>query len=560
MSYALIRPPGFGATFAPSTSIVTSGASKLGVASGISAPFSSMPLLPTRSQVATDLEPYIYIADTIAPPSGFDPTNPDTWTPERMIPYGIRMVQGLQKHLGLAPVELQKITEIVKGELKWLDELGVPLTTIPTNIRDLAVLFARCSAVAACKQLGIPPEIGTATVDALSDGEFTNRDVESIGGVAGGMGGSYVCGLIGLPPQLGGYIGSFAGKVVGGLVSDALDIGGGTAERAERRRQQEEMRRAVKKQLEQIRGQYQSMVVPLVRTLYWEVFDHMLEDLENFWEKTECTTGVTGVLPPVRFPLLWGAGGLVQALPSTEAPFLRHTFDASRCPPQNYKGMRDPALCLGPGFIPPGAPTGCPSMFGCPYPTFSTVGAGGAERVAQAFAAYNVWWMQPGNRAANTDAWKAAMPEAPSRIVNFIARRSQERQSCKTDTCRRYADRDIGNYIGEYNEILGAAVESAGPNEILATGMRIQADIVASGSVYASANALRAETNAIRSGNTDRIKRIMGRIGDPKYVASLQREVVVSRAFGAVMNGALNYGLPALGAVMIAGALLKRRS
>jgi len=520
---------------------------------------SNMPLLPTKSEVASDLAPYIYIADKVSPPAGFKPTDPDTWTPDRMIPYGINMATELQKHLGLAPVDLGKITQIVSGELKWLDELGIPITSVPTNVRDLAMLFARCSAVAACKQIGIPPEIGTATVDALADGEFTNRDVEAIGGVAGGMGGSYVCGLIGLPPQLGGYIGSFAGKVIGGLVSDVLGIGGGSAEREERRRQEEEMRRAIRKELESIRGQYQSMVVPLVRTLYWEVFDRMLADLENFWEKTECTTGVEGVLPPVRFPLLWGTSGLVQGIAPTDEQFLRYGFDASRCPPPNYALTRNPALCLGPRLIQPGTASGCPSMFGCPYPSFPALGGGGGERVAQAFAAYNVWWMQPQNRPANTDAWKAALPEPPARIVNFIARRTRERQGCKSNECKRYADRDIGNAIGQYNEILGAAVERAGPNPVLGIGMRIQADIVATGSVYAAGTAMRAERNAIRTGNTARIKQIMGRIGDPKYVATLQRNVELSRAYGAVTNGLLNYGLPALGAVLLGAALMRKK-
>lgn len=538
MSYAFISPrQGFGALPAPP----------------------QMPLLPTKEQVKTDLDPYLYIADKVSPPRGFYPTNPDTWTPDRMIPYGIGMVTELQKHLNLVPVDLGKITEIVKGEIKWLDEMGIPLTSIPTNVRDLCILFARCSAVAACKQLGIPPEIGTATVDALSDGEFTSKDVESIGGVAGGMGGSYVCGLIGLPPQLGGYIGSFAGKVIGGLMSDVLDIGGGTAEREERRRQEEQMRDAIRKELESIRGQYQQMVVPLVRTLYWEVFDRMLADLENFWEKTECMTGVEGVLPPVRFPLCWGTSGLAQGLAPTDERFLRYAFDASRCPPARATLTRIASLCLSPQLIPPGTPTGCPSMFGCPYPRFPEIGAGGAERVAQAFAAYNAWWIQPGSRPANTEAWKAALPEPPARIVDFIADRTEQRTRCASNECKRNADHDIGAAVGQYNDILGAAVERAGPNPILGVGMRIQADIIATGSVYAAATAMRAERNAIRSGNAARIRKVMGRIGDPAYVASVQRTVQMSRAYGAVANGLLNYGLPALGAVLVAGAFLRKR-
>jgi len=542
MSYAFVSPRAFGATPPPP------------------AMPSTLDLLPTKSELAGDVQPYLDIANAVSPPAGFDPRDPNTWTPERMIPYGIRTVTEIQKHLGLAPLDLSQVTGLVKGELKWLDDLGIPLTTIPTNVREVALFFVRTSAIAACKQLGIPPEIGTATVDALSDGEFTSKDVESIGGVAGGMGASYLCGLIGIPPQLGGYIGSYAGKVVGSLVSDALGIGGGKAEREERERQTRAMRAAVRKQLNTIRNQYQTMVVPLVRTLYWEVFDRMLADLENFWEKTECLTGVEGVLPPVRFPLLWGTSGMAQGLEPTDERLLRYDYDASRCPPPNYALTKDAALCVSNRLIAPGTARGCPSMFGCPYPTFPEIGAGGAERVAQAFAAYNVWWMQPGkNRTYNTDAWKAAMPEPPAAIVNFIARRTAERQNCASDRCRHYADRDIASRISQYNDILGAAVSEAGPNQILAIGMRIQADILATGAVYASATALRAEKNAIRSGNMSRIGKIMGRIGDPHYVEGLRRSVTLSRVYGATANGVLNYGIPALGAMLLGAAVMKRK-
>jgi len=520
-------------------------------------------LVPTKAAVKEDLGPYIDIANNLAPPPGFDPTDPDTWKPELVIPYGVRMMGELQKELGLAPVDLQQTLGIVKGDIKWLDEMGIPLTSIPTNLREACIAYARCAAVVACKQLGVPPEIGTVTVDALSDGEFTDKDVEAIGSVAGGVAGSTICGLIGIPPQLGGYFGSFAGNVLGGLVSDALDIGGGSAEREERNKQMRAARAAVRKQLNQIRGQYQSLVIPLVRSLYWEVFDRQIADLENFWEGMECLTGVppkTGtILAPVRFPLLWGASGMLQNLGPREAPLLRYAFDAPRCPPPRYDLTRDETLCVSSALIAPGTASGCPSMFGCPYPKFPPLGAGGGERVAQAFAAYNHWWMQPQNRAANTEAWKAALPEPPARIVNFIARRTEERQGCKSDACRHYADRDIGNAVEQYNALLGSAVELAGPDPILASGMRIQADIVSSASVYSAASALRVERNAIRSGNTTRIKAIMGRIGDPKHIQALQRKIALAKVTGPVLNGLLNFGLPALGAVLLGAAVLRRR-
>lgn len=523
-------------------------------------PYAGLSLVPTKGEVANRIAPYVDIANAISPPSGFDPKNPETWTPERVIPYGMRLAQEIQKQLGIAPVDLAQIEKMVKGDLKWLDELGIPLTTIPTNIRELCVTFAKTVAIAACKQLGIPPEIGTATLDTLSDGEFTSSDVESIGGVAGGMGGSFVCGLIGLPPQLGGYLGSYAGKIVGGLVSGVLDIGGGEAAREERERQKRQARDAVRKELNSIRSQYQTMVMPLVRTLYWETFDDLLEDLENFWEKTECTTGVPGVLPPVRFPLLWGASGLAQGLAPGDMPFLRHEHDASRCPPQNYALARPPGACISSRYIPPGLASGCPSMFGCPYPKLPNLGAGGAERVAEAFAAYNVWWIQPANRAANTDAWKAALPEPSAHTVNAIAHRAAQRQNCESSKCRSNADRDIAAYVGGYNQVLSDACELGGPNAILAIGMAIQADIVSTGSAYASAAQIRVQKNALRSGQLGRVRALWDRIGDPSAVKWAERKVAVSKAYGIAANAALNYGLPALGAVMIASALMKRRS
>lgn len=516
-------------------------------------------LVPTKSQVRSELAPYVDIANTVSPPPGFDPTKPETWTPERMIPYGVRMAQEIQKQLGIAPVDLAQIQKLVKGELKWLDEMGIPLTSLPTNVRELCVTFAKTVAVAACKQLGIPPEIGTTTLDALSDGEFTSSDVESIGGVAGGMGGTFVCGLIGLPPQLGGYLGSYAGKIVGSLVSDVLDIGGGKAEREERERQKRQARDAVRKQLQTIRGQYQTLVMPLVRTLYWESFDHLLEDLENFWEKTECTTGIEGVIAPVRFPLLWGVNGLGQGLGARDVPFLRYQYQGSGCPPQNYTLSRDATLCTSRALIPPGAASGCPSMFGCPYPTFPSLGAGGAERVAQAFAAYNVWWLQPANRQANTEAWKNALPQPSAHTVNAIASRGAQRQNCESARCRSNADRDIAAYVSGYNTTLSNAVEQAGPNSILAIGMAIQSDIVATGGAYASAAQIRIQKNALREGRLDRVRAVWDRMGDPSALRSAERKVSLSKAYGVTANAALNYGLPALGAVLLGSALLGRR-
>jgi hypothetical protein len=250
---------------------------------------------------------------------------------------------------------------------------------------------------------------------------------------------------------------------------------------------------------------------------------------------------------------------MLQNLTPQDAPFLRHAFDASRCPPPRYDLQRSANECVTQAFIVPGTVTGCPSMFGCPYPKFPALGAGGGERVAQAFAAYNHWWMQPQNRPANTEAWKAALPEPPAHIVNEIARRTQDRQGCKSNECKRYVDRDVANAVEEYSAMLGRAVDRAGPNAILETGMRVQADIIASASVYSAASALRVEKNAIRAGDARRIKAIMGRIGDPSHIRALQRRVALAKVTGPVFNGILNYGLPALGAVLVGAAVLRRR-
>jgi hypothetical protein len=89
--------------------------------------------------------------------------------------------------------------------------------------------------------------------------------------------------------------------------------------------------------------------------------------------------------------------------------------------------------------------------------------------------------------------------------------------------------------------------------------MRIQSDIVGTGGVYAAAAALRAQKNAIRTGNMSRVRAVLSRIGDPNHVASLERTVTLSKVYGATANALLNYGLPALGALLVGKAILGGR-
>lgn len=528
----------------------------MGAASAPTLPSFPTTLTPTIAELKGDLGPIIEVVNAVPPPRGFNPRDPETWKPDAMIPWGVDTIMALQKHLGFAPIDLSQALAIAKGELKWLDEYGIPLTSIPMNVRDAALLFARTSAVAACRQLGIPPELGTATVDALSDGEFTSADVESIGGVAGGMGGSYLCGMIGIPPQLGGFVGSFAGKLVGGLVSDALNIGGGSSEREARLKAEKQARAAVRKQLNTIRNQYSSLVMPLIRNIYWQTFDNMLGDIEELWQISECSTG-TDASSPMRFPLLWGSSGMLSGLPSNVDPFLRRPFDASRCPPLDYTLSQNPALCLQNSWITPGNASGCPSVFGCPYPSFPNLGAAPAERVAQAFAAHNMWWVQGQNRDANTKAWQENLPHPPSSIVNDIARWTERKSRCASDACRRGIDGDIEQAVKKYDTILQAYVAEAGPTRLFATGMLVQSDIIASASVYAVANSIRANAAQLRSGKLDRFSRLLAQ--SPAKIQSAERKAKAAAIAGTLMNGALNVGVPALGALLIYKGIRGRR-
>ena len=300
--------------------------------------------LPTRDAIREIYAPYQEAIDAIPMPRGFDPvkfvTQGETLTAESAIQWSFDTIQQLQKHLNLSPPDLTRLQQIARGELKWLNEFGVPLTTIPTSVREAAIALATCAAFNACKQLGIPPEIGTLTVESLSDGELTDRDVMAMGGLAGGLAGSYLGSMIGIPPQLGGFVGGYLGKMLGSGLSDVLGIGGGSSARAERRRQDRERRRAVRGMLEQVRGQYQNLIVPLVRQMYWMVFDNSLVQIENQWQKSECDARA-------RFPILWGAAGGLVGLPRDADPFLRYTFDGSRCPPADFRLVRSSAAQRG---------------------------------------------------------------------------------------------------------------------------------------------------------------------------------------------------------------------
>lgn len=515
--------------------------------------------LPTRDEIRRLYEPYQSTIDRVPLPRGFDPvkfaTTGEGLDATQAIAWTLRTAEELRKHLGLQLPDMSVLTKIAKGELEWLDEFGVPLTTIPTNVREVAMALAITAAFNVCKQLGIPPEIGTMTVESLADGELTSRDVQSMGGLSGGIAGSYLGGLIGIPPQLGGFVGGYLGKMLGGGVSDLLGIGGGRAEREERRRAEREARQQVRGMLEQVRGQYQQLVPPS-RTIFWMVFDDALKQIENEWEQAECLAGTI-------FPILWGASsGPRLDLRPDEDPFLRYAFYASRCPPPNQALWRNPKQCVSFSQpIEPGTRQGCPSVFRCPYPSFPNLGAGDVERVAQAFAAYNFWWIQPPSRGPNTDAWVRNVPRADDRTVAYIARLIEVKSRCASDRCRLIQDGGISQSIDRYKTgALDPYLEQAGPGRLLESAIRVQADVATSAAAYRALYQLRGNGRMFRDNVGEALRRAVDRNRrDAEIVMAQQGKLLRDERLGKTIGALLNYGVPAAGALMLAGALWRRR-
>lgn len=435
----------------------------------------------------------------------------------------------------------------------------------------LVLAGIKTGAAYGCKELGIPPDIGNITIDAIMSGEISDETLIAAGGMGGAVGGSAICSLIGIPPCIGGYIGGLAGKFVGGAIADILHIGMSKAERERLRQERLKLESAIRGQLNSMRQAYVNLI-SASRAAWWAKFDHVVDNVSLQWQALECAG-----LPPqkpiqyARFPLLWQGRGTVN-------PWFVYPFNKSGCTrPINQNLSRGTGCLNAKGILANVTEGGCPEPYGCPYPTFPyTFGAGAAidERVLQAFAAYDVWWVPDSDRKAIDDQWLEILAKPDSRphdsgVANHaamygltwtqaIANRSEQKKSCSSHACRVGVDNDVAKMMGWYKDDLTAtAAQALSLDGVNAALLRITGDLTTTAGIYAAA----ASANAMRSAMAQKnlLAAVAKTKSDAELIVRLNREYKESIQSGKRKNGLINYGMLAAGVLLAGGAMYATR-
>lgn len=527
--------------------IIGFGGTTEDVSAGFDVAFSGV---PTAAELKADAAPYLRAVSDIGMPK--NPTN------ESAIDWGKKAIPKLGAEFGVkVPTNKEDLLMLAAGMgpsfLGGGGGGGLPLDQIARikDMKDVEVLLVNGAAAYGCQQAGIPPELGAVTVEALMDGELTDKDFEAVGGVAGSLGGSAVCSMLGIPPQIGGWVGAQVGKLVGGAVASVLGIGGGKAEREAARRQRLAVMNQIRGAMESQRRQYQEICVNQVRPEFWHAFDLSLERLETQWQGFECDAGV-------RFPLLW-TGQAERGL-----YYLMHPL-RSGCQPTQAPTLNRFGSCIDSSRLRPYLDSrGCPHIYGCPYPTFSTsLGAGEFERDAQAIAAYDIWWMSPSQRAVNTQAWWNAFPSPSPKQVSDIARYQDIKSRCASDPCRNTNQKSIDRQMSAYQASLQRTLDqSADIRTLVAASLRVQSDIISTGATYKVVRAIRAQQGLLRTNAREALLRSISKNkADAELVLQNNEMLRDAAASGRRFNTLLNYGMLATGGgLLIAAALRNRRS
>lgn len=503
--------------------------------------------VPTAADLKADTEPYLRALSGIGTPK--DPTT------ESAIAWGMKALPKLGKEFGVkVPTNEKDLLMLAAGMgptfLGSPGGGGIPLDKFPANVKELEVLLVHGAAAYACQQTGIPPELGAVTVEALIDGELTDKDFEAIGGVSGALGGSAICSMLGLPPQIGGWVGAQVGKFVGGTVASVLSIGGGKAERREAERRRRAAEAAVRGALEQQRKQYQDICINQVRPEYWHAFDLALERLEMQWQGFECDAGV-------RFPLLW-TGEFSRGLYYFGHPLL------TGCTPTITATLQRAGNCSVDGrkLLPYLTDKGCPYVYGCPYPSFPSFGAGDLERAAQSIAAYDIWWLPPSERSVNDQQWWNAFQSPSKQLVSEIARYQDIKSRCKSNTCKNINQKQIDQRVSSYGTSLQKTLDAASDiRPLVSAALRVQNDLISTGATYKVAGAIRAQQQLLRSNAKEALLRSISKNrADAELVVKNNERLRDAQVFGKRMNTILNYGMLATGGgILLAAAMRSRR-
>jgi hypothetical protein len=424
-----------------------------------------------------------------------------------------------------------------------------------------------------CKQLGIPPEIGNITIDAIADGEISEKTLIAAGGLGGAVGGAAICSLIGIPPCIGGYLGGMAGKFVGGAVSDLLHLGMGKSDREAARQARLKLEAGMRGELSGLRTAYINMTLG-ARAAWWANFDHMIDNLSMQWQAIECAglppnpSGDTAVTYG-RIPLLWSGIGTVN-------PFFLYPFNASTCArPLNQNLSRGTGCLNSRGLLSSVTELGCRQPYGCPYPSFPELGAKDSfdERVVQAFAAYDIWWVPQGGRKAIDDQWPALFPTGDARPrdpsvrahqggrswVTYLADVQTTRDTkCQTNACKAPLDREHGATLERYKlDLSVTAADALSFDAISGALMRISGDLTMTAGIYAAAAAINANRTALAQGKLDQA--LSRQKNDASLLKTENQRLAAAITNGRRVNVLANYGMLAMGALLLGGAVMAGR-
>jgi hypothetical protein len=426
----------------------------------------------------------------------------------------------------------------------------------------LVVAGIKTGAAYGCQQLGIPPDIGNITIDAIASGEFSDQTLIAAGGLGGAVGGSALCSLIGIPPCVGGFVGGAAGKFVGGFVSSALHIGRSSDEKKAAREAARKLEAQAASELNSVRQQYAAMLLPS-RGTWWAKFDNIIDNFSLQWQALECN------ITHVRFPLLWSGTGNVN-------PFFVYPYQASLCARAPNKNLSKGTGCLNSkGILSTVTERGCPEPYGCPYPTFPTIGSDPTtERVLQAFAAYDIWWAPPENRQPIDQAWVDSLPKPNDRPrdqtlahrgifagrtwAEGIAALISGKNGCTTHACRVQSDKNLALGFAQYKaELTAVATEALSLDGVTAAAMRIAGDMTSSAGIYYAAQQINANRSSVI--NRDYTRLLAASKDHADLIMSENAKLKKAIDTGVILNRVVNYGVLGVGATLFALALTKGR-
>lgn len=426
----------------------------------------------------------------------------------------------------------------------------------------LVMAGIKTGAAYGCQELGIPPDIGNITVDAIAAGEFSEETLIAAGGLGGAVGGSALCSLVGIPPCIGGFVGGTAGKLVGGFVGSALNVGRSSADKKAAREAQKALEAQAAGQLASIRAQYVDMV-RANRGVWWAKFDNVIDNFSLQWQALECN------ITRVRFPLLWSGTGTVN-------PYFLYPYAASTCARPPNRNLSKGTGCLNSkGLLSVVTESGCPEPYGCPYPTFPTIGSDPYnERVLQAFAAYDIWWVPPESRSAIDQLWLDSLPKpndfptdpttrhrgifAGKTWTEGIADLQAGKNGCTTHACRVRSDSEMALGFSAYKAALSAVVaEALSLDGVNAAAMRIAGDMTSTAGIYYAAQKINANKSAAI--NKDYPKLLAQSKTDSSLIIAENTKLKKAIDGGRVINSAVNYGALGIGAILLAGAIARSR-